>query len=212
MPALNEEKNVGRVLEVLLSSKDLDEVILVDDGSTDKTAEIGEKMGAKVVRIAKNSGKGNAMVQGIKRTDAGIIVFFDADLIGLTVEHIALLVEPMLKEEVKMCVGARDRSLGLPEVIIKIDPLMAIGGERAIRRELLENIPKNFIEGFAIEIALNQYCQKHKLSVKYVTLKNLTHVVKEKKWGLAKGFSARVKMIFQIIKIRLAKNEFKKNI
>lgn len=214
VPALNEEKNVARVLEVLLSSKYLDEVILVDDGSTDKTAEIGKKLGVKVVRLEKigGSGKGNVMKQGLKATDAKIIVFFDADLVGLDKDHVHLLVEPMIKENIKMCIGIRERLMGLPWIIAKIDPLMAIGGERAIRRELLENIPDKFVKGFSVEPALNYYCRKNKIPVKKVLLRNLDVIIKEKKWGFIKGFAARLRMMFEIAKIRLIfifyKNEF----
>jgi len=214
VPALNEEANVGRVLKVLLGYKGIEEVILVDDGSTDKTAEIGVKLGVKVVRLSKigGSGKGNAMKQGVMATDADIVVFFDADLIGLTEEHISALIKPMLDEGIEMCVGLRGRLMGLPQLIAKIDPLMAIGGERAVRRRLFKSIPDKLIGGFMVESALNYYCLAKKLSVKYVVLKNIGMVIKEKKWGLVRGFSSRIKMFCQIIKIRLIiifnKNEF----
>ncbi len=203
IPALNEEANIGNVLKVLLSSKYLDEIILVDDGSQDKTAEIGRKLKVKVVKLSENGGKGNAMKQGVKSTDAKIIVFFDADLIGLTKNHIFSLVYPIVKNEADMCVGMRDRLWGLPKLIAKMDPLMAIGGERAVKRDLFEKIPDKFLQGFAVETALNYYCSVKKLPVKYVVLPDLKVVIKEKKWGFAKGFLSRIKMIFEIIKIRL---------
>ena len=205
VPALNEEANVGTVLKVLLKSKDLNEVILVDDGSIDRTAEIGQKLGAKVIKLSKigGSGKGNAMARGVESTDAGIIVFFDADLIGLTQSHISLLVRPVLEGRVGMCVGIRERYAGLPKIIAKIDPLLAIGGERAMKRYIFEALPKKFIRGFAVETALNYYCLKKKIPVRYVELKGLTVLIKEKKWGFLKGFRNRLKMIWQLIKIRV---------
>jgi len=209
VPAFNEEANVGRVLEVLLSSKDLDEVILVDDGSSDKTAEVGEKLNVKVVRLHKNAGKGNAMKQGLKATDAEIIVFFDADLIGLTQEHIFSLVEPILKDGVDMCVGIRGRLFNIPKLVVKIDPLLAIGGERAIKRQILESIPDRLVQEFMVEPAINYYCIKNRLRVEYALLPNLSIIIKERKWGFLKGFVNRIKMIWQIIKVRLTiKNEF----
>ncbi|MCX6718161.1 MAG: glycosyltransferase family 2 protein [Candidatus Staskawiczbacteria bacterium] len=203
VPAYNEEKNVGNVLKVLLSSKDLDEVILVDDGSTDKTAEIGKNLGVKVLKLSENKGKGNAMKQGLNATNAEIIVFFDADLIGLSQKHIYLLLEPMVKDNADMCVGIRDRFFGFPKLVVKIDPLLAIGGERAIKRAILEDIPEKFIQKFAVELALNHYCINKKLLVKYVKLPKLSIIIKEKKYGFCKGFISRVKMVGQIIKIRL---------
>jgi len=214
VPALNEEANVGAVLKVLLKAEILNEVILVDDGSTDKTAEIGKKLGAKIVKLSKKggSGKGNALKQGLKVTNAEIIAFFDADLIGLNEEHVNSLVQPVLAGKAVMCVGIRDRLFGLPENISKIDPLLAVGGERVIERKFLEKIPEEHFEGFAIETAINHYCLANKLKVEYVLLNKLTHVLKEKKWGIVRGFFSRIKMILQIIKIRLIlifkKNEF----
>ena len=214
VPALNEELTIEGVLKVLLNSKVLDEIILVDDGSTDRTAEIGGRMGATVIRLPKigGSGKGNAMKQGLKATDAKIIAFFDADLIGLSERHILSLVGPVLKENIKMCVGIRSRLWGLPKLIVKLDPLMAIGGERAVRRELFEKISDKFMQGFAVEVALDYYCLIKKLPIKYVVLRDLNITIKEKKWGFVRGFLSRVKMVFEIVKIRLIfifhKNEF----
>jgi len=211
VPALDEEASVGEVLKVLLSSKILDQVIMVDDGSVDKTAEIGEKLGVEVVKLPKigGSGKGNAMKQGVKATDAKIIIFFDADLIGLSKEHISLLVEPMFKENIGMCVGIRDRMFGLPKLIAKIDPLLAIGGERVMRKELFEKIPDKFLKEFATETSFNYYCLAKKIPIKYVILEKLGVIIKEKKRGFLKGFASRIQMVCQIIKIRLTiKNEF----
>lgn len=214
VPALNEEANVAKVLRVLLDSEVLDQVILVDDGSTDKTAEIGERLGAKVIKLPKvgGSGKGNAMKKGLESTSAEIIVFFDADLIGLSKEHIYSLVSPMLTGNIEMCVGIRGRLLGLPNLIAKIDPLLAIGGERAIKRHLLEDISSKFVQGFAVEPTLNYYCMINKLPVRYTTLKKLSVIIKEKKRGFINGFISRIEMIFEIAKTRLLltsnKNEF----
>ena len=202
VPALDEEKNISGVLKVLLDSKDLDEVIVVDDGSADKTAEISRLSGARVISLPKKggSGKANAMKQGIKNTDADVISFFDADLVGLTKEHISSIVRPIMAGKADMVVGVRGRWGGLPKMIAKIFPLLAIGGERAVKRHILENLPEEFMHGYSVEIGLNFYCRRKNIPVVYADLKGLTMVVKEKKWGLWKGFAGRVKMTMQIIK------------
>ncbi len=198
VPALNEEKNIGDVLKTLLNSKDLNEVILVDDGSTDKTAEIGREMGVRVISLSKKggSGKGNAMRQGVKNTNADIIVFFDADLINLSPEHVSLLIEPVLKKEAVMSVGIRERRGwgNISEFFIKIDPLTAIAGERAIERYVFEAIPNDFIKGFMVETAMNYYCKSNNLPVRYVKLKGLSNTIQEKKWGIFKDSFARLKI------------------
>lgn len=215
VPAYNEEKTIANVLKVLELAKEIDEIIVISDGSTDKTAEISKSFNVKVLEEPKRMGKGRAMKKGVKNTDAEIIVFFDADLIGLTPEHVSQLVEPILKNEAEMVVGIRDRIGETPLFLLKIDPLLAFGGERALKREIFENLPARFCRGFEIETALNFYCQINKIPVKYVKLKGLKMIVKEKKYGIVKGFWERLKMIMEMIKIRILllfyKKEFQKN-
>jgi glycosyltransferase involved in cell wall biosynthesis len=217
VPALNEEKTVANVLKTLLKSEEIDQVILVDNGSEDKTAEIGEQLGVKLIRARDKKGKGEAMRKGVENTEAQIIVFFDADLIGLKNEHIKKLVEPVLKDKAAMSVGLiKGRLVGMPGLMAKIDDLAAIAGQRAMKRSVFENTPFRFIKGFGVETALNYYCQKNKLVVELVALRGLKVVIKEKKWGFFKGFLNRLKMFWDLFKIRVLiliyNQEFKQNV
>lgn len=214
VPAYNEEKNVGNVLRVLLGCTDLlDEVILMDDGSHDRTAEIGRELGARVITQNPNRGKGEAMIKAVESTDADIVVFFDADLINLQKQHVADLIWPVTNGHASMCVGLRGRAGGLPKLMASIAPIMCvIGGERAMKREVFLGVPRKFIKGFSVEIALNYYCRQKHLKVLLVELKALTIIRKEQKMGFVKGFKDRIKMSWQLIKIRikvsLSKKEF----
>jgi glycosyltransferase involved in cell wall biosynthesis len=214
VPAYNEERTIGNVLKTLKLAKEIDEIIVVSDGSTDKTAQISKSFEVKVLEGPKREGKGRAMRKGVKSTDAKIIAFFDADLIGLSPEHITQLIQPILKNEAEMVVGIRDRIGETPLWLLKIDPLLAFGGERAMKREIFENLPERFSQGFEIETALNFYCKINKIPVKYVKLKGLKMVIKERKYGFLKGFLERIKMEGEMIKIRFLllshKKEFQK--
>lgn len=215
VPAYNEEGNVGNVLKVLLVSPELDEVILMDDGSKDNTAKIGRDLGARVITQTPNRGKGEAMIKAVESTDADIVAFFDADLVNFNIEHVKQVVWPVKNNHADMCVGVRGRAGGLPKLMAKIAPIMCvIGGERAMKKEVFQGLPKKFVQGFSVEIALNYYCMQNKLRVVLTDLKGLTVIVKEKKWGFVKGFKNRIKMIWQLIKIRIkvwvCKEEFKK--
>jgi len=214
VPAYNEEITIGDILKILLDSDEIDEVIVVDDGSGDETAKISKKLGAKVVSLRENQGKGKAMQEGLRNTTAEILFFLDADLIGFKKEYISQVVSPVLEKEAVMCVGIRKRLWGLPRFFVKMDPLLAISGIRALRRFVFERIPPKFIKGFGVETALNYYCKIKKLPVRYVELKNIKQLAKEEKWGWLKGTFERVKLIIQIIIVRIRllyhRNNFRK--
>ena len=80
MPAFNEEKYIGTL--VLQARQHVDEVIVIDDGSSDNTVEIAELAGARVIRHPQNRGYG-AAIQSIfaeaKKLDPDVLVILDAD-------------------------------------------------------------------------------------------------------------------------------------
>lgn len=109
IPAYNEEKTITRV--VLLAQRYVDKVVVCDDGSTDLTGEIAEKLGAEVVRHERNLGKGAAFRSLFKRTEelgVDIVVTMDADGVHRA-EDIPLLLEPVLgwNPDVDVVVGSR---------------------------------------------------------------------------------------------------------
>jgi len=81
IPAYNEADGIGKVLDNLMSVAKQHgwEVIVVDDGSSDNTADIAVNCGAKVLKHSRNQGYGASLSTGIKATDADIVVFMDAD-------------------------------------------------------------------------------------------------------------------------------------
>ena len=69
LPALNEEKNIAKVLKNIKENNTVDEIIVVDNNSTDNTSNIAKEMGAKVI-LCKKRGKGYAMEAGLEKTVA----------------------------------------------------------------------------------------------------------------------------------------------
>ena len=104
VPAYNEEQTVGDVVRCLKASPLIAEVIVVSDGSNDQTAIRAKEAGAIVVELKENVGKGGAMKEGTAHT-ADIFLFIDADLVGLTQNHISTLLEPVLNDRAEMTVG-----------------------------------------------------------------------------------------------------------
>lgn len=134
VPALNEETTIAGVLEVIVNSKFFGDIIVVDDASFDKTAEFAGKFDVRVISLPERVGKGMAMKKGLEATQAEVVVFFDADLVNLTKAHILLLLGPVLRNEAIMCTGEADHWSGMPYILTKIDPLLALSGQRAIKK------------------------------------------------------------------------------
>lgn len=99
VPAYNESKTIASIVSKIRSSRLVDEIIVVDDGSSDKTKELAEKSGAKVIRNTKNKGKGHAMHAGLKASSGEIILFMDSDVDEITRTKINSLIEPVLLGE-----------------------------------------------------------------------------------------------------------------
>jgi glycosyltransferase involved in cell wall biosynthesis len=107
IPAFNEEKNIGSIIIKL--EKMVDGVIVCNDGSSDLTGIIAEKLGATVINHPKNLGYGgaiNSIFTKAKEMDADILVTFDAD--GQhRFEDIKKILEPIKKEQANMVIGSR---------------------------------------------------------------------------------------------------------
>jgi len=201
IPAFNEEPTIGDVVEVLRSSPDVREVIVVCDGSTDKTAEVARAAGATVYDLPKNQGKGAAMLHGLAHTDASVIAFFDADLRGLTIDHVARLVLPVINGSRVMNVGLRDRGAVLSRLTSFL-PL--IGGERVMVRQVVEGVPPEYLQGFMAESALNYYCRSRDLPYGSVHLSGLSIRRKYEKVGWRLGMVQYAKMAGEIVGAMLA--------
>ncbi|AIS52487.1 glycosyl transferase family 2 [Thermoanaerobacter kivui] len=199
VPAFNEGKNIGRVLSVLEKIDIIDEIIVVNDGSTDDTKEQALKYNVKVFDLEENSGKGKALKAGIENSKGDIIVMLDADLIGLTEKHFLSLVNPVLKDEADMTIGIFAGGRKFTDFAQKVAPFLS--GQRAIKRKFLENIQEMEMSRFGVEIALNRHAIKNNLRIVNVPLENMTHVMKEEKLGFFRGFYARLRMYFDIIKM-----------
>ena len=123
VPAYNEAARLGESLRTIVAylqgQREPAEVIVVDDGSTDNTAEVAEEnladsgsMATKVIRYEQNRGKGHAARTGLLAARANIAVFSDADL-STPITETPKLVEPILSGEYDLVFGSRalDRRL-----------------------------------------------------------------------------------------------------
>ena len=106
IPALNEERSIGRVLSSLPAGL-FSEVVVVDNGSTDQTAEVAQAHGATVVREPRR-GYGRACLAGLAALNpqTDIVVFMDADASDVPEEAVRLL-EPIVSGAADLVIGSR---------------------------------------------------------------------------------------------------------
>jgi glycosyltransferase involved in cell wall biosynthesis len=199
VPAYNEAERIGAVLDPLTRCPSVNEVIVIDDGSTDGTAEVSRRHAVTVVSLAENRGKAAALDEGVNRARNDVLLFLDADLVGLKEEHVERLIAAYQPEEVDMVVGVFSNGRMNTDLAQRINPFAS--GQRVISKALWERAKENVREmNYGIEIALSRLAAKEGWRSEKVKLDGVTHILKEEKRGFAKGVLDRMKMYGDMIK------------
>lgn len=200
VPAYNEGERLGPVLEAIQQAKLVDEIVVVNDGSTDDTGSVAAGYpGVRALNLPTNKGKGGAMYAGASSTDAEIILFLDADLIGISGDQIDSIVKPVFDGETDMCIGVFRGGRKVTDIAQVITPY--ISGQRALKRDAFLDIEGIGEVRSGVEVAITKHFRAHNLAVDTVILEGCTHPMKEEKIGYVKGFAARLKMYYEIGKI-----------
>ncbi|MGW1077261.1 glucosyl-3-phosphoglycerate synthase [Streptomyces sp. NPDC002537] len=184
LPALDEEATVGDIVatirrELMSEAVPLvDELLVLDSGSTDRTAEVAAAAGARVVHrdtvlptLPAVPGKGEVLWRSLLVTSGDVVCFVDADLRDFSADFVTGIVGPLLTDPgVQFVKAMYDRPLGevagqggrVTELVAR--PLLnlhwpqlagfvqPLGGEYAARRSLLERLP--FPVGYGVELGL----------------------------------------------------------
>lgn len=200
IPAFNEEEQIASVLEIVSKIDFADEILVVNDGSSDRTAEVVKKFPrVKLISREVNGGKGAALLTGLQHTAADIILSMDADLLGLKEQHIKDLLQPLLDDDqMVMTVGKFKNGRLRTDWSQKITPFLS--GQRGMRRSLLESASGLSDARYATEVILTRSAKQSGMKVEEVVLSDVTHVMKEEKLGFARGVRARIKMYRDILR------------
>ncbi|MFJ8914962.1 glucosyl-3-phosphoglycerate synthase [Amycolatopsis sp. NPDC102389] len=180
LPALDEEDTVSEVVGTVrpLLGTVVDELVVMDSGSTDATAELAARAGARVVHredvlpgLPPVPGKGEVLWRSLAATTGDVVVFLDSDLVDPDPAFVPTLLGPLLCEDgVHLVKGFYRRPLRLESsgggrvtellarpVLSALRPSLSgliqpLGGEYAATREFLESVP--FAAGYGVEIGL----------------------------------------------------------
>ena len=193
VPAFNEAETVGSVIDTVRKSRLVDQVIVVDNASSDATAAVAAAHGAAVVRMPI-PGKGQAMAAGVAASEAPYLLFLDADLTNLRPDHVDGLVKPVVNGEAAMTLGMFDRGGATNAVMSRVLPKLT--GERAMPRGIFESLLAKDAVGWRTEAAINRAAADEALPVKSWVLDGMFHRTKEQKLGTPwEGFVAKTKML-----------------
>ena len=178
IPAYNEEKWIGTTVSSILESGFPCEVIVVDDGSSDKTPQILKTFGdsVKVISHPANKGKGTALVSGINEASGEIVIFCDAHLLGLNKYHLMTLTLPLVYDLARVTLG---QGISAEFSLMSVFSLFLIlTGQRAYFKEDLLPLRKDMENlGYGVETLLfNRFPRDKTVSV---MLPGLTHLLKK---------------------------------
>lgn len=185
IPAYNEEKTIGEVIDFIKNENVIDsEIIIVDNCSIDKTKQIAKSKNVKVVSC-NIKGKGVAMLQGLKYSSNDIIVFLDADIINYESNIIDKLVSPILNENIDFVKSTFNRKEGGTVTEIMVKPMLdllfpniykfsePISGIIACKKELLNKIQLE--EDYGVDIGILLDAINSNAKIKEVNIGDITN-------------------------------------
>ena len=189
---------MASVVEAALGCRYAREVLVVDDGSTDGTAEVASAAGAKVVRREEGAGlgsKAHALEAGVAASDADAFLFCDADLVGLTSAHLDGICRPFVTGGPTMSVGWFDYGLWNP-LVVRLAPTT---GERVVPRWVWDAVPGEKRQGYSIEIMINEVIAEGRLPTTARILHGVNHRTKRDKLGRRTGRRETWRMFWHLI-------------
>lgn len=206
IPVYNEENFIENTIANIKKIELIDEIVVIDDGSTDKTGEIVNKLDVTYIRLKKNRGKGYAIRTAIKNTSFEYIALIDGDL-GRTSNEAIKLILPAINKEADVIIARfkkpkKKGGFGLVKILAnkgvyfytKKDITSTLSGQRVYSRNVIEAI--DYIpDRFGVEVAMTIGTLRKGYNIKEVDVE-MTHRETERN---IEGFVHRGKQFFNIL-------------
>ncbi len=194
--AYNEERQIGGVIDAVRRVDEVDELIVVSDGSTDATADVAAAASADIViQLPGNLGKGGAILAGVRRASGRVVLLLDADLDHLKPCEISALIRRVLSNDCDMAVGVL--ASDLVQTV-----LPHLSGIRVVQRGALLDRPHLATTRYGFERALTDLARRERWTVTRVPFTGVIHPRKEEKYGLINGWQGKVRMTIDVLGLR----------
>lgn len=162
VPAYNEEESVAHVINVIKELDYIDNVIVVNDGSSDNTEAVATDAGAKVITHQTNKGKGAAIKTGVNVSDADVVAFIDGDIKNLSSKKVDCFIRPILEGKADITKTKFARESGrVTELTAKpllkfffpeVDYEQPLSGQFAAKRSILKKM--EFEEDYGVDVGI----------------------------------------------------------
>lgn len=206
IPVFNEENFIENTINNIKKIDLIDEVIVVDDGSTDKTREIVSKLDVTFIGLDKNKGKGYAIRKAIEKSNFDFLVLIDGDL-GRSSNEAVKLIVPAINNEADVIIARFQKAkkkggFGLVKKLANrgvyfytgMNITSTLSGQRVYNRKAIESI--NYIpDRFGVEVAMTVGVLRNGLTIKEIDV-GMTHRETERN---LKGFIHRGRQFFNIL-------------
>lgn len=197
IPVYNESRHIGGVLRVLNQVPDLAQIVVVDDGSRDDSGAVVEKWRAvdsriELLRLAENQGKGRALMAGARAACHDLLLFLDADLMGLSPSHIPLLTDPVRRGDYHMTIGIFGNGRWQTDLTHRCFPFLS--GQRCLRWSLFGEMFEGKRAKWSVETAFGLHAWYNHYPTRYIAWPGVTHALRTEKQESITGLLSHIVM------------------
>lgn len=198
IPFYNEGRSILSVVQAVNKVKNINQIICVDDGSINNTADLiqGKFSSVTLIKFDKNQGKSMAVKAGLEKAHNELIFLTDGDLIGLKSEEVERGIEKFQNSGIDLII------FQVVTTKAKLDgwlnKYITFSGTRILKRDDLRKVLDNRPNGYQLETEMNDYFMKNGKTVRWIKCSAINPNKLDKR-GFIKGFIKNIKMELSII-------------